>query len=160
MIDVLSGIQTQTTKHHILTSTNSNACKICNCLYRTYTCVGLSVWLGLSRSEGKTKIKLSGVQSTEQNIWTREIRVKTKRTQKGAAYTTSCIHNTYERPNGNHDKSVMRCPYRETNKLHVWVRERTIPTERPRRRSDCQLLRIKGATWSAWRIPTTVFSVF
>jgi hypothetical protein len=22
------------------------------------------------------------------------------------------------------------------------------------RRSDCQLLRIKGATWSAWRIPT------
>jgi hypothetical protein len=28
------------------------------------------------------------------------------------------------------------------------------------RRSDCQLVRIKGATWSAWRIPTAVFSVF
>jgi hypothetical protein len=28
------------------------------------------------------------------------------------------------------------------------------------RRSDCQLLRIKGATWSAWRIPTAVLSVF
>jgi hypothetical protein len=28
------------------------------------------------------------------------------------------------------------------------------------RRSDCQLLRIKGATWSAWRIPTAVVSVF
>jgi hypothetical protein len=28
------------------------------------------------------------------------------------------------------------------------------------RRSDCQLLRKKGATWSAWRIPTAVFSVF
>jgi hypothetical protein len=28
------------------------------------------------------------------------------------------------------------------------------------RRSDCQLLRIEGATWSAWRIPTAVFSVF
>jgi hypothetical protein len=27
-------------------------------------------------------------------------------------------------------------------------------------RSDCQLLRIEGATWSAWRIPTVVFSVF
>jgi hypothetical protein len=27
-------------------------------------------------------------------------------------------------------------------------------------RSDCQLLRIKGATWSAWRIPTAVFSGF
>jgi hypothetical protein len=27
------------------------------------------------------------------------------------------------------------------------------------RRSDCQLLRIKGATWSARRIPTAVFSV-
>jgi hypothetical protein len=25
------------------------------------------------------------------------------------------------------------------------------------RRSDCQLLRIEGATWSAWRIPTAVF---
>jgi hypothetical protein len=28
------------------------------------------------------------------------------------------------------------------------------------RRSDCQLLRIEGAKWSAWRIPTAVFSVF
>jgi hypothetical protein len=28
------------------------------------------------------------------------------------------------------------------------------------RRSNCQLLRIKGATWLAWRIPTAVFSVF
>jgi hypothetical protein len=27
------------------------------------------------------------------------------------------------------------------------------------RRSDCQLLRIEGETWSAWRIPTAVFSV-
>jgi hypothetical protein len=28
------------------------------------------------------------------------------------------------------------------------------------RRNDCQLLRIEGATWSTWRIPTAVFSVF
>jgi hypothetical protein len=28
------------------------------------------------------------------------------------------------------------------------------------RRSLCQLLRIEGATWSAWQIPTAVFSVF
>jgi hypothetical protein len=28
------------------------------------------------------------------------------------------------------------------------------------RRSDCQFLRIEGATWSAWRIPTAVFSLF
>jgi hypothetical protein len=27
------------------------------------------------------------------------------------------------------------------------------------RRSDSQLLRIEGATWSAWRIPTAIFSV-
>jgi hypothetical protein len=27
------------------------------------------------------------------------------------------------------------------------------------RRNDCQLLRIEGATWSAWLIPTAVFSV-
>jgi hypothetical protein len=44
----------------------------------------------------------------------------------------------------------------------VWVRERTIPTERPPldRRSDCQLVRIEGATWSAWLIPPAVFSRF
>jgi hypothetical protein len=28
------------------------------------------------------------------------------------------------------------------------------------RRSYCQLLRIEGATWSVWRVPTAVFSVF
>jgi hypothetical protein len=28
------------------------------------------------------------------------------------------------------------------------------------RRSECQLLRIEGATWSSWRVPTVVFSVF
>jgi hypothetical protein len=28
------------------------------------------------------------------------------------------------------------------------------------RRSDCQLLWIEGATWSAWQIPKAVFSVF
>jgi hypothetical protein len=28
------------------------------------------------------------------------------------------------------------------------------------RRSDCQLVLIEGATWSAWRIPPAVFSVF
>jgi hypothetical protein len=25
------------------------------------------------------------------------------------------------------------------------------------RRSDCQLVRIEGATWSAWRIPPAIF---
>jgi hypothetical protein len=28
------------------------------------------------------------------------------------------------------------------------------------RQSECQLLQIEGATWSAWRIPPAVFSVF
>jgi hypothetical protein len=28
------------------------------------------------------------------------------------------------------------------------------------RRSNCQCFRLEGATWSAWRIPTAVFSVF
>jgi hypothetical protein len=27
------------------------------------------------------------------------------------------------------------------------------------RRSNCQLLRIEGATWSAWRVPMAKFSV-
>jgi hypothetical protein len=40
----------------------------------------------------------------------------------------------------------------------VWVREWTIATAACRR-SDCQLLRIESATWSAWRIPMAVFSI-
>jgi hypothetical protein len=34
----------------------------------------------------------------------------------------------------------------------VWVRERTIPTERPPLVGEviANLLRIEGATWSAW----------
>jgi hypothetical protein len=49
-----------------------------------------------------------------------------------------------------------------TKKLHV-LSPRANYTDRAIaacRRSDCQLLRIEGATWSAWRIPTAVFSVF
>jgi hypothetical protein len=44
----------------------------------------------------------------------------------------------------------------------VWVRERTIPTERPPHVSEVisNFLRIEGATLSAWRISTAVFSVF
>jgi hypothetical protein len=41
--------------------------------------------------------------------------------------------------------------YKLTNSM-VWVRGQTIWTE--------WLLQIKGATWSAWRIPMAVFSVF
>jgi predicted membrane-bound dolichyl-phosphate-mannose-protein mannosyltransferase len=44
----------------------------------------------------------------------------------------------------------------------VWVRERTIQTERPPLVGEviANFLRIEGAKWSAWRIPTAVFSVF
>jgi hypothetical protein len=52
----------------------------------------------------------------------------------------------------------------KTKKLNsmVWVRERTIPTERPPLVSEVidNFLRIEDATWSAWRIPTAVFSLF
>jgi hypothetical protein len=51
---------------------------------------------------------------------------------------------------------------KHTNKLHG-LSPRANYTDRVTaacRRSDCQLLRIKGATWSAWRIPTAVLSVF
>jgi hypothetical protein len=42
------------------------------------------------------------------------------------------------------------------------VRKRTIPAERPPLVSEvsANFLRIEGATWSAWRIPTAVFSAF
>jgi hypothetical protein len=51
---------------------------------------------------------------------------------------------------------------KQTNKLHG-LSPRANYTDRATaacRRSDCQLLRIKVATWSAWRIPTAVFSAF
>jgi hypothetical protein len=43
----------------------------------------------------------------------------------------------------------------------VWVRKRTIPTEWPPLVGELisNFLRIEGATWSAWQIPTAVFSV-
>jgi hypothetical protein len=62
-----------------------------------------------------------------------------------------------------------RCPGRDSNRVFseynsmVWVRERTIPTERPPLVGEVIAnfcVRIEGATWSAWRIPTAVFSVF
>jgi hypothetical protein len=44
----------------------------------------------------------------------------------------------------------------------VWVRERTISTERQPLVGEviANFLRTEGASWSAWRIPTAVFSVF
>jgi hypothetical protein len=44
----------------------------------------------------------------------------------------------------------------------TWVRYRTIPTERPPLVGEIttNFLRIEGTAWSAWRIPTTVISVF
>jgi hypothetical protein len=42
----------------------------------------------------------------------------------------------------------------------AWVCERTIPTERPLLVGEvtANFLRIEGATWSAWWIPTAVLS--
>jgi hypothetical protein len=44
----------------------------------------------------------------------------------------------------------------------VWVRERTTPTEQPPLVGEviANFLRIEGAKWAAWWIPTAVFSVF
>jgi hypothetical protein len=43
----------------------------------------------------------------------------------------------------------------------AWVRERTVPTERPPLVGEviANFLRIEGSTWSAWRIPTAVLSI-
>jgi hypothetical protein len=51
----------------------------------------------------------------------------------------------------------------QLNKNSVaWVREQTIPTERPLFVSEvsANILRMEGATWPARRIPTAVFSDF
>jgi hypothetical protein len=52
--------------------------------------------------------------------------------------------------------------YKKKLNSMVWVRERTIPTERPPIFDEviANFLRIEGATWSPLRIPTAVFSVF
>jgi hypothetical protein len=56
------------------------------------------------------------------------------------------------------------CWQKQNQKLNsmVWVRERTIPTERPPLVGEviAKCWRIEAATWSAWRIFTAVFSVF
>jgi hypothetical protein len=65
-----------------------------------------------------------------------------------------------------YENEVARMAMYSTLKLKknfmVWVRERTIPTERPPLVGEviANFLRIDGATWPAWRIPTAVFSVF
>jgi hypothetical protein len=59
--------------------------------------------------------------------------------------------------------TITFCTYKQkTNTLHG-LSPRANYTDRETaacRRSNCQLLRIKGATWSAWQVPTAVFSVF
>jgi hypothetical protein len=60
-------------------------------------------------------------------------------------------------------KSCTLKDFRLTNNNSVAsVRKRTIPSERPPLVSEVSVnfLRIQGATWSAWRIPTAVFSAF
>jgi hypothetical protein len=49
----------------------------------------------------------------------------------------------------------------KTNSVAL-VRDRTIPTERPPLvgKVSANLLRIEGNSWTAWRIPTAVFSDF
>jgi hypothetical protein len=44
----------------------------------------------------------------------------------------------------------------------AWVQVRTVPTERPPLVGEVTVnfLWIEGTTWSAWRIPTVVFSAF
>jgi hypothetical protein len=57
--------------------------------------------------------------------------------------------------------SHLKCIY-TNNKLHG-LSSRANYTDRATavsRRSGCRLLRINGATWSAWRIPAAVFSGF
>jgi hypothetical protein len=53
---------------------------------------------------------------------------------------------------------IDKFPSNKTNKLHgmsSWANYTDRATAACRR-SDCQLVRIEGATWSAWRIPTAV----
>jgi hypothetical protein len=58
--------------------------------------------------------------------------------------------------------STINVPWRQLKNSMVSVRKQTIPTERPPLVSEvsANFLRIEGATWSAWRIPTAVFSAF
>jgi hypothetical protein len=65
----------------------------------------------------------------------------------------------------HHQCSFFHWSSRRTKKKLIsvtWVLERTIPTERPPLvgKASANFLRIEGATWSAWRIPTAVFSYF
>jgi hypothetical protein len=69
----------------------------------------------------------------------------------------------------NISKNVMYVYYNQPITYHkpkknsmVWVREWTITTERTPLVGEviANFLLIEGGMWSAWRIPTAVFSVF
>jgi hypothetical protein len=72
--------------------------------------------------------------------------------------------HTSRRANSKPPPILFQSKEKETKKLNsiVWARRRTIPTERPPLVGEviANILRIEGATWSAWRIPTAVFSNF
>jgi hypothetical protein len=54
------------------------------------------------------------------------------------------------------------CKPKTKKKLNTvtWVLQWTIPTERPPLVGQVSAMPIEGATWSAWRIFTAVFSIF
>jgi hypothetical protein len=75
--------------------------------------------------------------------------------QKTELFTHSAVQSTSSNP-------ISVIVLKKNTKLHG-LSARANYTDRATaacRRSDCQLLRIEGATWSAWQIPTAVFSVF
>jgi hypothetical protein len=53
-------------------------------------------------------------------------------------------------------------PSDRKNNSVVSVQKRAIPTERPPlvNKVSANFVRIEGATWPVWRIPTAIFSVF
>jgi hypothetical protein len=83
-------------------------------------------------------------------------RVVRVRVPVGSGIFTSCLDLLW-------DPSILSDGFRRMKKKLHGLSPRANYTDRATaacRRNDCQPLRIEGATWSAWRIPTAVFSVF
>jgi hypothetical protein len=76
-------------------------------------------------------------------------------------YTEIIMNNLINDTEARSNAFASYCKQFKKNSM-VWVRERTIPTERVPFVDEVitNFLRIESATWSAWRIPTAVFWVF
>jgi hypothetical protein len=114
----------------------------------------------LNVNEWKTKYVKCGRRETNEN----KLQIETMEFEKVQSFKYLCwtVNQNSETEEVKENMQGIRLYIKTKTKLHG-LSPRANYTDRATaacRRSDCQLLRIEGAMWSACWIPTPVFSVF